>query len=184
MEKPEAESQKSAKRKRKRVRVTLLRESYEALKKKAKLCDERYDRLLRLQAEFDNARKRMAKERTEFIKYANEDLICKFLPVLDNFERALVHVGEGQNARSILEGIKLIQKQMNEVLTNYGLKQIPSVGEKFDPNKHEAIMKVESETHEDGTVIEEVQKGYTLNDRLIRPAAVKVAVKKKTVSNQ
>ena len=184
MEKPEAESQKLAKRKRKRMRVTLLRESYEALKKKAKLCDERYDRLLRLQAEFDNARKRMAKERAEFIKYANEDLICRFLPVLDNFERALVHAGEGQNARSILEGIKLIQKQMNEVLTNYGLKQIPSVGEKFDPNRHEAIMKVESETHEDGTVIEEVQKGYTLNDRLIRPAAVKVTVKKRTVSNQ
>lgn len=163
----------------KRTRVTLLCKNYEALKRKAQISDEQYDRLLRLQADFENAKKRMAKEKQDLIKYANEDLICEFLPVVDNFERALVHAEGSQNTRSIVEGIKLIQKQMNEVLANYGLRQIPSVGEKFDPNKHEAIMKVESDQHLEDTVVEELQKGYTLNERVIRAAVVKVAVKKK-----
>lgn len=160
-------------------RVTLLRKNYEMLKEKAEEADKWYDKLLRLRAEFENMRKRMAKEKLEFMKYANEDLVSKFLPVLDNFERALSHAEEGCDVTSLHEGIKLIQKQIGEVLASYGIKQIPSVGEKFDPNIHEAIMKVESQLHEEDTVVEEVQKGYTLNDRLIRPAVVKVAVKKK-----
>lgn len=164
--------------KRKKKRVTLLRANYEALKEKAKLADERYERMLRLQAEFENARKRVAKEKAEFKKYANEDLIAQFLPVLDNFERALVHGEANNESYSILEGVRLIHREMRSLLARYGLKEIKSVGEEFDPNKHEAIMKVESEDHKEGTILEEVQKGYILNDRLIRPAAVKVVVKK------
>lgn len=170
----------------KRMRVTLVRKNYEALKEKAELCDERYERLLRLRADFENARKRMAKEKQELIKYANEDLIYKFLPVIDNFERAVACAEASQNTKSILEGIELIQKQMNGILANYGLRQIPSVGEKFDPNKHEAIMKVESDLHSEDTVVEELQKGYTLNERVIRPAVVKVSKKpqQKVESNE
>lgn len=135
--------------------------------------EEYYNRLLRVQADFDNFRKRTLKEKEEFWKYAPEPLITAILPVLDNFQRALqTPPGDGEK---LLEGVKMIYRQLQEVLENEGLKLINSQGEEFDPNLHEAVMQEETTEYPDNTVIEELRTGYFFKDRLIRPAMVKVA---------
>lgn len=139
---------------------------------------EEYYRLLqRLQADFENYRRRMNKEREELIKRANERLLLELLPVLDSLERALqVEQGEKEGAnRSILEGIKIVYRQFQEVLAKEGVKPIPAVGEPFNPEKHEAVMQVENSKAKEGTIVEELRKGYYLHDKVLRPSMVKVA---------
>ena len=135
--------------------------------------EELTDTLKRLQAEFDNFRKRIEKEKTEFVKYAHADVITNMLPVLDSFELALKNT---TNTEKLIEGVKIIYAQFYSVLESEGLKQIHATGQKFDPYKHEVLMKEESEKPED-TVLEEFQKGYILNDRVIRHSKVKVSGK-------
>ncbi len=157
--------------------VTIHKKEYDALLEKAKESQVSFDRLLRLQAEFDNYRKRMEKERIEYIKFANEGIIKELLSVADNFERALNSTSRAHDFNVLHQGVEMILKQLQELLKEKGITKIEAVGIQFDPNKHEAIAEVETSEHPDHFVVEELQKGYMLNGRVIRPAAVKVAKK-------
>ena len=130
-----------------------------------------YDRLARLQAEFDNARKRAAREQSDFREYAVADAIKALLPILDSFDRALAtHAGDES-----LRGIELINKQFHDALSKLGVRAIPAAGEPFDPHLHQAIEMVETSDAPDNTVVEELQRGYKLKERLLRPSMVRVA---------
>ena len=138
------------------------------------------DKCLRLQAEFENFRKRMQKEKSDFMKYAMENFFKNLLPVIDNFELALESAEKVSDIQGLSEGVKLIHMQFLDVLQKEGLACFSSLGEPFDPQKHEAVMQVESDNHHENTVLEELKKGYYLNDRLLRPALVAVSRKKKS----
>jgi molecular chaperone GrpE len=130
-----------------------------------------YDRLARLQAEFDNARKRAAREQSDFREYAVADAIKALLPILDSFDRALTtHAGDES-----FRGIELINKQFHDALSKLGVRAIPAAGELFDPYLHQAIEMVDTSDAPDNTVVEELQRGYKLKDRLLRPSMVRVA---------
>ncbi len=135
---------------------------------------EEYLQLLqRVQADFDNYRRRTVQEREESAKYCSMRLATGLLPVLDNFERALK--AEGEDLQSFRNGIELIYRQLCDVLEKEGVRPMEAVGSQFDPNLHEAVMQEQSDQYDDNVVIEEFQKGYLLADRVIRPAMVKVA---------
>ena len=134
--------------------------------------DSLVDRLARMQAEFDNARKRAAKEQQDFRDYALVDTIKAIIPVLDSFDRALQTSPEKSEFHS---GMELIHKQLVDALTKLGVKPISAKGEQFDPRYHEAIEMVDTEDVDDHQVLEELQRGYRLKDRLLRPAMVRVA---------
>ncbi|MFC4558866.1 nucleotide exchange factor GrpE [Virgibacillus kekensis] len=147
-----------------------LQEEVEQLKKEK---DEAYQRMLRIQAEFDNYKKRSQKEKEAERKYKSQDLITELLPALDNFERALkVEVSEA--AEGFAEGVSMVYRQLKDALKSEGLEEIQSEGQEFDPNLHHAVMQVEEEDKESNIVVEELQKGYTLKNKVIRPAMVKV----------
>lgn len=152
-----------------------LQEIRQQLEKKESEAKENYDRFLRQVAELENFKKRMAREKGEAIRYANENLMKDLLPVLDNLERAVDHAQGGGNGKPLLEGVEMVLKGFLDVLNKYGVTQIPAKGESFDPEKHEAIAQVESEAYEPNTVVEEHHKGYYLLDRLLRPSLVSVA---------
>ena len=130
------------------------------------------DRLKRLQADFENSRKRVAREQQEFRDYALADAIKALLPTLDSLERALQSGGHKSDLRS---GVELIHKQLQDGLIKLGLRPIPAKGEPFDPRLHEAVEMVETTNVPDHQIVEELQRGYKLKDRLLRPAMVKVA---------
>lgn len=148
---------------------TVSRAEFEQLKAER---DQLLDRLARLQAEFENARKRVERERAEFRDYATGNVVEQFLPVLDHFELALKATGSVEQLRS---GVELIVKQMGEVLRQLQVTPVPAVGEPFDPRVHEAIGTVERDDLPDHHVAEEVRRGYRLRERLLRPAMVQVA---------
>ncbi|MEE2871672.1 MAG: nucleotide exchange factor GrpE [Candidatus Latescibacterota bacterium] len=132
-----------------------------------------YDRYLRSVAELDNYRKRTVRMRTEAREDTLRDLLLQVAPVLDNLHRALNQ--QTQDADSLKQGVELICGQFNEVLKGYGLAEIEAVGQSFDPNLHEALADVPSAEHEPGTVMEEMEKGYKLNDKVVRPSRVVVS---------
>jgi molecular chaperone GrpE len=134
--------------------------------------DQLVDRLARLQAEFENARKRAERERHEFRDYAGGNVVEQFLPVLDNFELALKSSGSAQQLR---HGVELIVKQMEEILRKLHVKPVPAVGEAFDPRLHEALGAVDRDDLPDQHVAEEIRRGYQMRERLLRPALVRVA---------
>ncbi|GAB6990687.1 nucleotide exchange factor GrpE [Paenibacillus pini] len=140
------------------------------------LADENQQRALRTQADFDNFRKRTQKEKEDFAKYASTKLITELLPIVDNFERALAVAGDNANEESLAKGVSMIFRQLEGVLQSEGLTAMDSVGQPFNPEFHQAIMQVESEEYEEGIVAEEVQKGYMLKDKVLRPAMVKVSM--------
>jgi molecular chaperone GrpE len=146
-------------------------EEIEALRRER---DEEHDRLLRLAAEFDNYRKRVERERREQADYAAATLLRALLPILDDFERAL-QADVGGDAEGYRKGVDLIYRQLVDLLASRGVKPIQAVGSGFDPRFHEAVLHVESPGHESGQVIEEFRRGYTMGERLLRPALVKVA---------
>ena len=133
------------------------------------------DRLLRLHAEFENYRKRMARERSEFVKFANEALILEFLPVLDSLERALATARSAAEAQAVAEGLEIILRLFQTTLEKVGVKVIEALDREFDPNLHQAVAQVESPDGRDNIVMEEVRKGYLLEGRLLRPSMVKVS---------
>ena len=133
--------------------------------------DHLIDRVARLQAEFENARKRAERERTEFRDYATGNVVEQFLPVLDNFELALKAKGSADQLRS---GVELIVKQMEEVLRQMQVTPVSSVGEEFDPRYHEALGSVERDDMPDHFIAEEIRRGYKLRDRLLRPSMVRI----------
>ncbi|WP_068501970.1 nucleotide exchange factor GrpE [Paenibacillus kribbensis] len=138
--------------------------------------EEHQQRLLRAQADFDNFRRRTIKEKEELAKYASMKLVTELVPVLDNFERALATAQQGAETESFAKGVEMIFRQFEGVLQAEGVTAMNSVGQPFNPDFHQAIMQVESEEHEEGIVVEEVQKGYMLKDKVLRPAMVKVSM--------
>ena len=144
---------------------------------------EAQEALARRQADFDNYRKRIERERGEAHNRIVAEVARKLLPVVDNLARALdtersVEAGESKEFRHFLHGVELISKQLNDVLESFGVQPIASVGERFDPHVHEAVVTEASDEHEPDTVIEEMARGYRIGDRLLRPAMVKVAARK------
>lgn len=146
-----------------------------ALKQQLEEARSNYDRLLRQTAELDNFKKRTARERDEAVRLANEGLIKDLLPVIDNLERAVAHASGGGNGKPLVEGVELVLRGLLDTLTKHGVVQISAIGQPFDPSKHEAMAQVESDDHEPNSIVEELQKGYILRDRLLRPALVSVA---------
>jgi molecular chaperone GrpE len=145
--------------------------------------DELKDRLARRQADFENYRKRVERERSETYERVVADVAAKLLPVLDNLKRALdteasLEAGESDEFRHFLSGVDLIFKQLSGVIEALGVKPVLSVGERFDPHIHEAVVSEPTDEHEPDTVLEEIIRGYRMGDKLIRPALVKVATKK------
>jgi molecular chaperone GrpE len=141
--------------------------------------DQLLDRLARLQAEFENARKRSERERVEYRDYATGSVVEQFLPVVDNFELALKSKGTTEQLR---QGVELIVKQMDEILRQMQVNPIPTVGEAFDPRIHEALGSVERDDLPDQHVAEEVRRGYRLRERLLRPALVRVVHNTKQIA--
>jgi molecular chaperone GrpE len=133
-----------------------------------------FARYQRLAADFENYKRRTRQELGDRTQYANEELLRKLLPILDNLRRALDHVPEGTD-RNWLDGLRLVVRQFEDTLQAQGISTIPAVGEKFDPSKHEAIASEETDEHEEGTIVEEMQPGYRLHERVLRPTLVKVA---------
>lgn len=152
-----------------------LEELEQEVKRLQALADENHQRFLRAQADFDNYRKRTLREREEQAKYASMHLVEQLLPVLDNFERALAAAEGNKDAEAMHKGVEMIYRQFFQVLEQEGLKPIPAVGEPFNPEIHQAVMQVESEEHGEGIVVEELQKGYFIKDKVLRPTMVKVS---------
>lgn len=157
--------------------AALTNEQLADLKQRAAKAEEHWDRLLRTTADFDNFRKRSTREKQEAIKFANEALLEKLVPVLDNFDIALAAAQDppSDSARSFLDGVAMIFQQFKQVLVDSGLEEINAVGKPFDPNLHEAVAQKEAADVPEGQVLQQLRKGYRLRERLIRPASVIVA---------
>ena len=137
---------------------------------------ENADRYVRLAAEMDNMRRRHRQEQADRLQYGNAELIAKLLPVLDNFHRALDHTeGREGSAEQLRAGLLMVVKQFEDILESEGVRVIETDGKFFDPNLHQAVIAEPSEDHEEGQIIAELQRGYTLHDRVLRPSLVKVA---------
>jgi len=147
----------------------------EALKKQL---EEEKDRCLRLNAEFENQRKRLQKEKEEFVKYANEKLIIELIDIMESFERGLENARGSVNKDKLITGMELIYKQLKSVLEKNGLVSIKALGEKFDPYKHEAMMQTPSKDDEEDMILEEFSRGYMLNNKVIRYSKVRVSKNK------
>ncbi len=146
--------------------------------------EEEKDRCLRLNAEFDNLRKRTQKEKEEFIKYANEKLILELIDIMEALERGLENAKKSENKDKLIEGIELIYKQFKNVLEKNGLSPIKALGEKFDHYKHEAMMQTPTDECDEGTILEEFARGYILNNKVIRYSKVRVSKKKESEINE
>ncbi|AGN37170.1 nucleotide exchange factor GrpE [Bacillus paralicheniformis] len=144
------------------------------LKELQERLEEKENKLLRVQADFENYKRRARLDLEAAEKYRSQRIISDLLPALDNFERALQIDPDNEQTKSLLQGMEMVHRQILEALKNEGVEQIPSVGEQFDPNMHQAVMQVEDEAYESNAVVEELQKGYKLKDRVIRPSMVKV----------
>ena len=140
---------------------------------------EEYDKLnqqyIRLAADFDNYRKRQAQEKEGLIKYGTENALKQLLEILDNFERGHKALENVEDCEKVKESFDLVHKQVCEVLTKMGLEEIKAIGEDFDPNFHEAVMQTPTSEHKEHTVIAELQKGYKMGDKVLRPTLVNVA---------
>jgi molecular chaperone GrpE len=152
-------------------------EQLEELKAGAAKADELWDRLLRATADFENFKKRAARERQDAVKFAHEGLMQKLIPVLDNFEMALAAAqsSSANGLKSLQDGVAMIQSQLRQTLADAGLEEVIATGQKFDPNLHEAVAQQESSEVAEGVVLQQLRKGYRLRERLLRPATVIVA---------
>ncbi len=156
-----------------------LSENKKLVQEKDNLCKEYLKHLERLQADFDNYKKRQEKKQKEFIEFANERLISDLLTVLDNLERALESTKNEKDTKSIKEGINNTLKEFRNILNKEGVRSMQSIGHRFDPYKHNAVMKIETDKHSEDMVTEEFLKGYYIKSKVLRPAMVKVAVSTK-----
>jgi len=155
---------------------TELRQLREALDARTREAETNWDRYVRTAAEYDNARKRAARDREEYIRTANETLLRELLPVLDNFDRALQAARSDAGAAGVTAGVELIQRELLRVLEKLGVTSFSSVGTAFDPERHEAIARVPASGEPEMTVVGETTRGYLLHGRVLRPAAVTVAM--------
>ena len=157
-----------------------LKEMESKIKSLEEEAKETYDRFLRVSAEFENYKKRSAREMSEFKKFANESLIKELLLVVDNMERAInSSKDEGSSNNTLIEGIDMTLKELLKIFEKFSVKQVESLGKPFDPNFHQAVMQEETDEHPRNTIINELQKGYIINERLLRPATVVVSKEKK-----
>jgi len=158
--------------------ISLKESEYLQLKEEAAKAKEHWDKLLRLQADFENTRKRLERERQDFTKFANEEIVLELLNILDDLERAVeLAQARHQDLPAFLKGVEMILAHLYEVLKENGVRPIEAQGKIFDPNYHEALMQAENKDIPEHTITEELQKGYLLNGRVIRTAKVKVAKK-------
>jgi len=164
--------------------VTLTAEEHRTLVEQSGKASENWDRFLRLNAEFDNYKKRAARDRLEAIKYANESLLESLIPTLDNFEMAMMAVDSAtvETIDSLKQGITMVHKQLRDVIKDSGMEEIDAANQAFNPAWHEAVSQQESEEVPEGQVLQQLRKGYKLKERLIRPANVIVA-KAQSASN-
>ncbi len=180
IETKETQKNKGNKEKKKTERVKEENTVLEEYKKRIKELEEENkdlkDQLLRKQADFENFRKRMFREREEAIKYANSKLLLDLTSIIDDFERAIQSAENSRDFDSFFEGVSMIEKRMTSMLEKrWGLKRFSSIGEAFNPERHEAIAMEESDKYDKSVVLEDYQKGYMFHDRLLRPAKVKVS---------
>jgi len=159
--------------------ATITPEQLDELKGRAEKANEHWERLLRTTADFDNFKKRAAREKQDAIRYANEGLLEKLVPVLDNFDAALsaAQTSSADGAQSLQTGVAMIFQQLKKALTESGHEEVDATGQTFDPNLHEAVSQQESTDVPEGAVLQQLRKGYKLRDRLLRPATVVVAKK-------
>jgi molecular chaperone GrpE len=157
--------------------ATVTAEQLKELKERAAKADENWERLVRTTADFDNFRKRAAREKQEAIKYANESLLQKLVPVLEHLDMALAAapVAGHQPGHSLQAGVSMISQQLKNVLAEAGLEELEALGKPFDPNLHEALSQQETRDVPEGQVVQQLRKGYKFRDRLLRPASVVVA---------
>jgi molecular chaperone GrpE len=156
---------------------TISPEQLAELKERASKADEHWDRLLRTTADFDNFKKRATREKQDAIKFANESLLQKLIPVLDNFDMALSAAQNAQadGSQSLQTGINMIYQQLKGLLAEAGVEEVDAAGKPFDPNFHEAVSQKETTEAPEGHVVQQLRKGYKLRERLLRPASVVVA---------
>ncbi|OQA56495.1 MAG: heat shock protein GrpE [Candidatus Omnitrophica bacterium ADurb.Bin277] len=166
------------------AKVELTAGEYETLKKRLEELEGLREKLLHAAADFENAKKRNARDKEEFIKFSQERILRDMLPVLDNFERAITHTTTAelseadeeklrQNFNNVASGVQMVQKQLVDTLKKHGLVRLEAVGEKFDPHRHEAVARVQ-ESGEEDVVVDELRAGYMLHDRLLRASQVRV----------
>ena len=167
-------SEKDTKNNKHEEDISVSKQEYEAIKAKAAECDSVHDKYVRACAEFENAKKRMERDKIDFLKFANESLVLSFLPIVDNLEIAEKHIKEAKDFKAVQEGVDMIQVQIQQFLKDIGIERIKAVGEKFDPHIHEAVGTEEIKDKADGLVIEELKPGYRFNGRLLRPASVRI----------
>lgn len=157
------------------------KEKEEAQEKTAPLSEaekkaaETWEQMLRLRADLENTKKRLEREKQEAIRFANEKLLIEVLPIMDNLDRAMASLTEGHDPEKVKDGLKIAQRELHDVLEEHGVQVVKSVGELFDPQVHEAVGVVDDKDAKDGAVVEEIQRGYLLNGRLIRASRVKIA---------
>lgn len=156
---------------------TVSPEQLAELKERAAKADEHWDRLLRTTADFDNFKKRAAREKQDATRYANESLLQKLIPILDNFDMALsaAQTAQSDGSQSLQTGINMIFQQLKSLLAESGVEEVDAAGKPFDPNLHEAVSQKETTEAPEGHVVQQLRKGYKLKDRLLRPASVIVA---------
>jgi molecular chaperone GrpE len=163
--------------KKKRPRQVLVNEErLNELEEKEKKADEYYGHYVRARADMDNLRKRLQRDRDDFVKFANERLLSEVIPILDNFERAFTAAEKVPATHNFALGVEMILKQLRDALARYGVEEINPAGERFDPARHEAAETLETTEHADHTVVDVLQRGYVLNGRVVQPAVVRVAV--------
>jgi molecular chaperone GrpE len=153
-----------------------IRRLRDALDERTRQAEAHQDRYLRLAAEFDNARKRAARDREEYVRFANEAIVRELLPVLDNFDRALQAARAEPAAAAVTQGVELIQRELLRVLEKFGVAPFAAVGQPFDPERHEAVARVAAEGQPEMTVVSETARGYLMHGRVLRPAMVTVAM--------
>ena len=155
--------------------ATLSPEQLDELKERAAKADDYYDRLLRTTADFDNYKKRATREKQDAVKFANENVLQKLVPVLDTFDMAMTAAQNQGAVDSLKTGIAMVHQQLKTALSDAGLEEVDATGKPFDPNLHEAVSQQETTAVPEGHVVQQMRKGYKLRDRLLRPASVVVA---------
>lgn len=155
--------------------IEVPREELEELRRRAETDSESREKMLRTLAEMENLRKRLDRERQDYIAYANQELLGEFVPVLDNFHRALGSISRTEATASLFDGVVMISRQLEDVLKKQGLEEVEAEGMPFDPHFHEAVQVENTDRCSEDTILEVIRKGYLLRGRLLRPAEVKVS---------
>ena len=164
--------------------VSLSKSEYEALKLKADERDGYLDKFVRAHAEFENAKRRMEKDRIDSMKYANDSFVLDFLPIADNLEKAERYIKEAKDFKAVQDGVNMIHLQIQKFLKDIGVERIKTVGEKFDPHMHDPLETEDAKENEEGVISAELQAGYKVNGRLLRPASVRVTKKQASASGE